>query len=947
MTMPEVSIRYFFPFYEHLVPRTRVEDALRELLIPVTAAQHVESVLDEVWEDLVTTVEGHSFRMLVREFHVFRDEHGLPMSDSSDEGLQLFKAHLGDANACHKLLTAYPVLRDRLQTILGNTLDAYGELFDAYARDQDALVEAGLLPTPTETSRAEGGHANAIKRIFITGSDPHNDNRAVFGLRLVDDTRLVYKPRALVTDQFVRDLYTAADPYLRFSIQGCAPQSVTVGARGWQEFVHATPMTSEDQPARYFYRFGALCAIYGSIGASDLHDENLLAWGENPCVIDTETVLRPDAGLANDSLPHYLINNMKLSVVSTMLLPMANPSSPIDVVMAGVGVSGAQTSSMTKAVIRDNEADCISVQREPVVYQHGNNVPRLGEEAVPGTSRFEDVVAGYHDALAFVRSDALPKVIDKFPGMPVRCLLRSTMVYGRYIDASTHPDYLAKPEEAARLLGLLRHFPEYLSKEAKAYVGVREKESLATGNVPYFVSGSDSTELATLKDSCPNVYRTSSVETAHIGTRLSRERSDRYHHFILEECLAEIVSEDDPGGLSAHSVFGGPALNDASAGAWWPAIAERITDIGVTYDGPHGPETGWLGGIGPGRGATTITSGNYVSFHDSGGIVTFLERAARYDETLREVHQGADRGLRSLLADYGEMLMLSPEAVFTGAASQLLTQPDQLDEEWLERTFTKLWERAESDDLDTDLVNGPAGLLMVLLSRYAAGAERLPGTAGPLRGQIERLWSLLPNHLDEERDTPWFELAHGELGLRWATARAGKALGQQHAVTESADWLAERMATQGPLPHRGWCNGSAGVLLSAAEIMTAAGRTEWLTARLPSLLEEATSLPADAPVDLSVCHGSSGVVQSLLATAQVLGEDSLVTRAEAYQEQVLRTARANGFYTGSPGRTSLLGYMLGWAGVGDTDALLRAHKEGAADPLPVAFNGSVRERATS
>lgn len=933
MTKPEVSITLFFPFYEHLVPRTMVEDALRELVTPVTAARHVESVLDEVWEDLVTTVEGHSFRMLIGEFHTFRDEHGLPLTDTGDEALRLFEKHLTDAESCQRLTTAYPVLRDRLEIILRNTLEAYGELFAAYAEDQGVLAEAGLLPTtPSQTSEA-----NAIKRIFITGSDPHNDNRAVFGLRLVDDTRLVYKPRALVSDQFIRDLYTAADPYLRFSLQDCAPLSVTSGPRGWQQFVQAAPMTSEDQPARYFYRFGALCAILGSVGASDLHDENLLAWGENPCVIDTETVLRPDPGVANDSLPHYLLNSMKLSVISTMLVPMANPTSPIDVVMSGVGVSDAQASKMTKAVVRDNDVDRISVQRESVVYQHGNNVPRLGERALAATEWFADIVAGYHDALGFVRGDDLPKVIDNYPSLPVRCLLRSTMVYARYIEAATHPGYLAEPEEAARLFGLLKHFPGYLSTEAKEYVREREQESLATGNVPYFLSRGDSTELATLKDSHPGVYRTSSLETAHMGVKLNSERADRHHHFLLEECLSEIVSEDDPGGLSAHSVFGGPALTDASAGSWWLGIAQRIADIGVTYDGPRGPETGWIGGIGPGRDTSTITAGQFLTFHDFGGIVTFLERAARYDETLRDVHQGADRGLNALLLEYGEVQILNPEAALSGAASQLLTRPDQVDAEWMERTFGKLWERAESAKLDTDLVNGPAGLLMVLLSRNAGRAERLPGT----EGQIDRLRELLAQHLEVEREKPWFDVAHGELGLRWAAARNGRVTGEQRPVTESADWLAARVAAGDASPHRGWCNGTAGLLLSAAEIMSAADRMEWLSAHLPSLVDEATRLPADAPVDLSVCHGSSGVVQSLLATARVLGDDALVARAQEYQERVLRTIRTSGFSTGSPGRTSLLGYMLGWAGVGDTDILLRAHAAGTSEPLPVAFDGGV------
>jgi hypothetical protein len=93
-------------------------------------------------------------------------------------------------------------------------------------------------------------------------------------------------------------------------------------------------------------------------------------------------------------------------------------------------------------------------------------------------------------------------------------------------------------------------------------------------------------------------------------------------------------------------------------------------------------------------------------------------------------------------------------------------------------------------------------------------------------------------------------------------------------------------------------------------------------------------------------------VQSLIAAAGILGDESLVSRAHDYQERVLDTARAHGFYTGAAGRTSLLGYMFGWSGIGDTDALLQLAAD-AADTgshdfhIPVALRCGVPERRTA
>ncbi|MFJ8539161.1 type 2 lanthipeptide synthetase LanM [Streptomyces sp. NPDC093591] len=937
MTQPHVAIPAFLPFYRHLSPRRGVESALRDLIAPLTGPEHLDTVLDQVWEGLIGTVESQAFRALIGEFHAFREERGLPMSADSDEALGRFGRHLEDPAVCRRVLDTYPVLRERLDTMLANSLDAYEELFTAFGTDRAALTAAGLLPDPT------AGPLPRLTGLFLTGSDLHNGNRQVVGVSLSDGTRLVYKPRALVADAFVRDLYAAAEPHLKHSLRDCLPTSVTVGSHGWQQFVRPEPMSGADQAARYFYRFGALCTIFGAIGASDLHDENLLACGEHPCVIDTETMVRPDAGVDNDSLPHVLLNQMKLSAASTMLVPMVNPTSPIDVLMAGVGIADEQPSSMTRSVIRDNGTDRISVGREPFTYRHGGNVPRIGDTALSATDHFPDILAGSTDALAFVRSDTISKVLDSYPDMPVRFLVRSTMVYGRFIDASTHPKYLGRPEDEERLFGLLGRFPDYLSTRGAAFVADEERASLRTGNVPYFISRGDSTELATLTARFPDVYRTSPLDNARRGVTLNARRSDAYHHFLLEECFAELHDEASPAGLSATGVFA-PALRDAPGpGTWWRGIARGIADVGVSHDTPDGPELGWVCGIGPDRGTTTLTPGHYVSFHDSGGIVTFLRAAARLDDGLHEVARAADRGLSTLLAAYGEGLMQTPESVFTGASSLLLARSDRTDADWSAQTLDRIAERAAAGTLDTDLGNGPAGPLMVLLSRMERGELSADGDGDKY---LTRLRDHTLDHLATPRTAAWYDVAHGELGLRWAASRIGRVLGDTRLAAQSAEWLTRRIgeAEQPTLP--GWCKGAAGLLLSAAEILTTAGRADLLSgARLTALVDEATRLPEGRAVDLSVCHGSSGVVQSLIATARILDDPSLVDRARAYQERVLRHARRYGFCTGVAGRSSLLGYMLGWAGVGHTDLLLHhatTAGAGAGWGVPVAFTSDPR-----
>ncbi|WP_369198768.1 DUF4135 domain-containing protein [Streptomyces djakartensis] len=933
MTEPDVTIPAFLPFYTELIPRARVLGRLRGLVAAAAAPEHVEPLLDQVWEDLATSVEGHAFRMLIGEFHTFRERCGLPLTTEGDRALRRFRDHLSDPAVCRRLLDAHPVLRARLETVLGNSLDAYADLFTAFAEDRAALAAAGLLPS--------GGATMA--GLFATGADLHNDNRQVVGVRLADGTRIMFKPRPLVSDDFVRDLYAVADHHLEHSLRGCVPESLTIGSHGWQRFVEPGPMHDPGQPARYFYRFGALCTLFGSIGASDLHEENLLAAGEHPCVIDTETVVRPNAGVDDDSLPHVLINQLKLSVASTMLVPMSSPDSPIDLNMAGVGVEGEQASKMRRPVIRDTGTDGIRVQWENVTYRHKNNVPRLGADALSPLDHFADILAGCTDALAAVRDERLAKVLDGYPDMPVRVLIRSTMVYSRFLDAATHPDYLGRPEEAARIFRLLGTYPDYLTPEAAAYVGEREQADLHTGNVPYFVAPGGSTELATPSSRFPGVYKHSPLDFARGGLALNARRGDAFHRFLLEECFGELAGGKAPGSLCGHGVFAGvPAAGGPSRR--WSRIAEVIASVGVSYDGPDGPQTGWVCGIGPDRNAPTVTPGNFVSFHDNGGIVTFLANAARHEPGLREVHRAADRGLDALLERYGDLLLQVPEGVFTGAASLLLTRPDAVDPRWLERVLDGIEARAGAGTLDTDLANGPAGPLMLLLSRLEAGEAPLVGA-----DRLARLRELVLTHAERPlAGFHWYDVAHGDLGLRWTASRVGRVTGDSAPARRSADWLAARLADGDEPPVPGWCNGAAGLLLTSAEILVSAGRREMLSdGLLDRLADRATRLPEDGPLDLSVCHGSSGVVQSLIATARLLGDDSLLDRAFDHQERVMAAARTRGFHTSAVGRTSLLGYMFGWAGVGDTELMLHAAASGTDGPaVPVALLGAATRTTT-
>src|SRR5690606_16825744 len=115
---------------------------------------------------------------------------------------------------------------------------------------------------------------------------------------------------------------------------------------------------------------------------------------------------------------------------------------------------------------------------------------------------------------------------------------------------------------------------------------------------------------------------------------------------------------------------------------------------------------------------------------------------AGLDPRHRAFGQAADDGLAALTAEYRNVLDTMPESVFSGRASRLLSRPHAVDDAWTEDLVGLM--NGRGPDLEPDVANGPAGVLMVLLSRAERGHPE--GT-----GRIEDVLRLA---FDDDRPAP-------------------------------------------------------------------------------------------------------------------------------------------------------------------------------------------------
>ncbi len=65
------------------------------------------------------------------------------------------------------------------------------------------------------------------------------------------------------------------------------------GAYGWVEEVEPRPCRDQRDVETFYYRAGMLVCLIYALEGNDCHQENLIAAGEHPVLIDHETMLQP------------------------------------------------------------------------------------------------------------------------------------------------------------------------------------------------------------------------------------------------------------------------------------------------------------------------------------------------------------------------------------------------------------------------------------------------------------------------------------------------------------------------------------------------------------------------------------------------------------------------------------------------------------------------------
>ncbi|OLR93070.1 type 2 lanthipeptide synthetase LanM family protein [Actinokineospora bangkokensis] len=825
-------------------------------------------------------------RTLVTELHRLRAEGALDGADGAAR-FQDFLRRTGTPDGLAGLFGRYPVLARLLAQAASSTAAATAELLGRLAADRADLVAALLGGT-------DPGRAVAV---VASRGDRHAGGRSVAFVEFADGRSVVYKPQDLT-------------PHVRFAGllstlggDGLFPGTAAVLARpgyGWTEFITAAPLADRAAADRFHHRQGALLAVLHAVRATDVHYENLIARGDEPVLVDIETLFQPALSAAGSGDP--AADALAESVHRTALLPVTFVGEQGVADLSGTG-GDAGASPATVVDWLDAGTDRMRLTRRPATMAAAANRPVLDGAPVDPAAHEAALLAGFragYDRLVRGRA-ALVEFLRGCADVAVRVVVRPTWVYSTLLDETTHPDLLA--DAAARDSALTVLHQGRVGHPLLEQFLAHELTDLWAGDVPLFTAVAGTGELraaggAVLPVPLPLTGLAAALETADRLGAVDR----RDQEWVISASLATRGAAE---GHPQAPALSGPAEGAAGLPDELLAAASGIADRIVAGGIAAGGRVNWLGleavedrhwlvmPLGAGLGSGHL------------GVALFLAQLAevtgigRYADQARAATAGAPAFVAALATRPDLVAAIGPGGLhgLGGIAYGL----------------TRLGALLDAPEL-TDAAATAAGL-----AAAAATAGSEPGWAGGLAGGLAALTAV-----------------HAELGLAEAAAGARRcadllvehpgvdgggfadgAAGVGYALVQHGPDDAHRGAGRhllataarggdgADLP-AGWCRGAAGFALARA------------AAPVSSRLDPPAAF-AGGPVrrDLSLCHGELGTTEVLAALAGAADRTSATATALRKRTGlVLGTLRRHGPLCGVPGEVTTPGLLTGLAGIG-------------------------------
>lgn len=434
------NANFFTDFYKKYMDI--FDSKLKESSERMGMALAFPAVRKHIYEEFL----GISKMVLIYELHCYR-EAGLLIGDSSEERFESYNEIVGTEEFHHYIEKNYPVLEYLFQRKMEHAVKCVESISEAFINDKEEL------------SNVFGKKFGKIDDMEIGNGDTHQLGKTV-AILTGDFGKVVYKSRDFYNDSALNDIVEFLN---RYSIRCKLKKNRVLGKKGygWQEFIETKECMNDEEVARFYYREGIYLAIFYIFNSGDMHYENIIADGEYPRMIDTETLVTL-SGYKNISLKENVHNFARDNVLSTSFLPIKNKRNVMDVDLCGLSGGNLKSQKMKEYDIENYGTDQMKLVRKYICQQmEQTNIPKMNGEQVNILAWREQLIEGFEDAMNifYKNKEQLSECIAKsdIKYSHQRQLFRNTYSYAKFLQTGCYPTYLTSLEQRKKLFEKMRN----------------------------------------------------------------------------------------------------------------------------------------------------------------------------------------------------------------------------------------------------------------------------------------------------------------------------------------------------------------------------------------------------------------------------------------------------------------------------------------------------------
>ncbi len=877
---------------------TGVEALLRKYTqVPFEASQ-IKSLLFTLLPEQLLAILTPT---MVLELNIARLQEIL-VGETPQQRFLSFLEGLYERERTQALLCEYPVLARQLLICISKWVNFSLEFLQHLCADWEDICSTF---SPLESPGVLVGLKGNL-------SDSHRGGRSVLIAQFSYGLQVVYKPKPLAVDIHFQELLTWLNEkgnYLPFPIL----KILNRAHYGWVEFINAQSCSSTVEIERFYQRLGGYLALLYALEATDFHSENLIAAGENPVLIDLESLFHPRYTPNQETSSTWLgWEEMTYSVLRVGLLPQRlwanNQSEGVDI--SGMGGNAGQILPNHITAWQGEATDKMHVARRLGVLEASENQPRLIDKVVNVLDYASAITQGFNNIyqLLLQHKDELQVFLTRFISDEVRVVLRPTRTYTLLLQESFHPDLLQNALERER------HFDRlWLAVQHQSYLAqviVYERACLWQGDIPIFTTRPNSSDLYCGDENCiPNFFAKSGWELVTRRLQKLCEQDKERQLWFIRASLSTLGCSEEAASWKGYRIFT-PQIIPQREQLLETAckVGDRLEFLALR----HFEEATWIGLTLVGGKHWSLSPLSWTLYDGLPGVALFLAYLGQITQEARytQLAQAALRALQNQLKrDKSQIKLIGAFSGWGGIIytlthlGALWQQPELLA---LAARWVKECQNLISQDKYFDIIDGVAGYIPCLLGLYQYIQEDWILEAAIACG--EKLFEFKPAGTGFAHGTPGIAWALLELATATSISqfreRARTLIINENRYENNASNFTNEVAT--------WCNGAPGQGLAHVRYLRNFVDVD-ISKEIDIMLQ--TTLKQGFGLNHCLCHGDLGNLELLLQMHEHTSKNC-DKEIQLITAMIWESINQNGYLSGVPLGVETPGLMTGISGIG-------------------------------